>query len=127
MQSRSLTQMVAQVTEVALRRPWRFFFAAAVLTAVSVWLALGLEISSSFEELLPPNLPSVVHIKELLRRVGGGGTVLLTVEKLNSPAALSGGEAFATRLAEEEWGVGASVFRSRGWKVVPVLKRLRCP
>ena len=75
--------MVAQVTEVALRRPWRFFFAAAVLTAVSVWLALGLEISSSFEELLPPNLPSVVHIKELLRRVGGEGTVLVTVENLN--------------------------------------------
>src|SRR5260370_12958834 len=108
MQSRSLTQMVAQVTEVALRRPWRFFFAAAVLTAVSVWLALGLEISSSFEELLPPNLPSVVHIKELLRRGGGEGTSLATLAKLNSPAHLPGAAAYATQLAGGARGRRAS-------------------
>ena len=120
MQSRNLTQMVAQVTEVALRRPWRFFFAAAVLTAVSVWLALGLEISSSFEELLPPNLPSVVHIKELLRRVGGEGTVLVTVENLNPAADLSGAEAYATRLAEEYRRLGPSVIRSVESNVAPI-------
>src|ERR1700687_2970008 len=120
MQARSLSQMVAQVTEVALRRPWRFFLAAAVLTAVSVWLALGLEIRSSFEELLPPNLPSVVHIKELLRRVGGEGTVLVTVEKLNPAADLSGAEAFATRLAEEYRKLGPSVIRSVESNVDPI-------
>ncbi len=120
MQARSLTQIVVQVTEVALRRPWRFFFAAVVLTAVSVWLALGLEIRSSFEELLPPNLPSVVHIKELLRRVGGEGTVLVTVENLNPGADLSGAEAFATRLAEEYRKLGPSVIRSVESNVAPI-------
>jgi predicted RND superfamily exporter protein len=112
MQALSLSHLITRVTQAALRRPWQFFFGAAILTVVSVWLSLGLEIRSSFEELLPPNLPSVVHIKELLRRVGGEGTVLVTVENLDSAADISGAEAFASKLAEEYRKLGPSVIRS---------------
>src|SRR5215470_20339706 len=101
MQARNLNQLVSRITELALRRPWRFVLGAAALTGVSVWLTLGLEIRSSFEELLPPNLPSVIHIKELLRRVGGDGTVLVNVEAQSGDEDLSHAIALASRLATE--------------------------
>src|SRR5215813_8268279 len=122
MQARNLNQLVSRITELALRRPWRFVLGAAALTGVSVWLTLGLEIRSSFEELLPPHLPSVVHIKELLRRVGGDGTVLVTVETQDPVGELTQARAFASKLAEEYLRLGPSVIRSVEWNVAPIEK-----
>src|SRR5215813_1500797 len=122
MQARNLNQLVSRITELALRRPWRFVLGAAALTGVSVWLTLGLEIRSSFEELLPPNLPSVIHIKELLRRVGGDGTVLVTVETDDPAGGLTQAKAFAEKLADEYLRLGPSVIRSVEWNLAPVEK-----
>ena len=69
-----------------------------MVTAISVWLASGLEIRSSFEELLPSDVPSVVHVKELVRRVGGDGTVLVSIEALRAEDGLAHAEALALRI-----------------------------
>jgi uncharacterized protein len=122
MQAPKLSRLVTRVTQLALRRPWRFALAAAMLSVVSMWLALGLEIRSSFEELLPPELPSVVHIKELLRRVGGDGTVLVTVETQDQVGDLTQARAFASKLAQEYLRLGPSVIRSVEWNLAPIEK-----
>src|SRR3989442_1118809 len=80
--------MLLGFTRAAVRHPWRVLAAAAVLTAGATALATRLEIRSSFEELLPKDLPSVTQIRELSRRVGGDGNVLVNVESLEGPAGL---------------------------------------
>lgn len=120
MQVRILKDGVVRLTELALARPWHFLAVGALLTAVSTWLALGLEIRSSFEELLPPNLPSVVHVKELVQRVGGDGAVLVTVETSEPGANLDGAKVLATQLAREYLELGPSVIRSVESNLGPV-------
>ncbi len=122
MPARSLRHLVARVTELALARPGRFLLAGAILAGVSAWLASGLEVRSSFEELLPPNAPSVVHVKELMRRIGGEGTVLVTVETLEASDGLAPAEAFASILAHEYLQLGPSVIRSVEVNLRPVEK-----
>src|SRR5216683_942050 len=111
---------VKHITKLALAYPWLFLGIAGILTAVSVWLASGLQIRSSFEELLPPNMSSVVRIKELVRRVGGDGTVLVTIESLEPRDDLSHAKALARELADEYLGLGRSAIRSVEYNVEPV-------
>jgi len=99
-------------TRGAVRHPWRVLAAAAVLTAGATALATRLEIRSSFEELLPKDLPSVTQIRELSRRVGGDGNVLVNVESLEGPAGLSGAQPLAKVLARELLALGADRVRS---------------
>jgi hypothetical protein len=96
--------------------------AGGILAGVSAWLASGLEVRSSFEELLPPNVPSVVHLKELVQRIGGEGTVLVTVETLEPSAGLAPAEALASKLAHEYLQLGPSVIRSVEFDLRPVEK-----
>jgi len=112
MPSRELRHLVARVTAGALARPGRFLIAGGFLAGVSAWLASGLEVRSSFEELLPPNMPSVVHLKELMQRIGGEGTVLVTVETLEASDGLTPAKALASKLAHEFLQLGPSVIRS---------------
>ena len=99
-------------TRAAVRHPWRVLAAAAVLTAGATALATRLEIRSSFEELLPKDLPSVAQIRELSRRVGGDGNVLVNVESLEGPAGLSRAQPLAKVLARELLALGADRVRS---------------
>jgi predicted RND superfamily exporter protein len=108
------------VTEIGLRYPLRLFLGAGLLSAVSAWLASGLEIRSSFEELLPSDVPSVVHVKELIRRVGGDGTVLVNVEMLRSESDLPAAERLADELAREYLALGPQTIRSVEWNELPV-------
>jgi len=112
--------IVTRVTEFGLRYPWRLFLGVGVLTAISVWLASGLEIRSSFEELLPSDVPSVVHVRELIRRVGGDGTVLVNVEMLRSESDLPAAEKLADELAREYLSLGPETIRSVEWNLLPV-------
>ena len=80
--------MLGAVTRRAVLYPWAFVGVAAVLAAVSLLLASTLTIRSSFQELLPADVPSVALIKELQRRVGGDGNVLVVVESLDGPSGL---------------------------------------
>lgn len=107
--------LIAGVTQAALRAPGRFLLGASVLASVSVWLASGLEVRSSFEELLPSDVPSVVHVKELIRRVGGDGTVLVVIETLDSAPGLEPAERLAADLAKELMSLEPSTIRSVEW------------
>src|SRR6266849_6430995 len=111
---------VKHITKLALAYPWLFLGIAGILTAVSVWLASGLQIRSSFEELLPPNMSSVVRIKELVRRVGGDVTVLVTIESLEPRHDLSHAKALARELADEYLGPARASIRSVEYNVEPV-------
>jgi len=104
--------MLLGFTRAAVRHPWRVLAAAAVLTAGATALATRLEIRSSFEELLPKDLPSVTQIRELSRRVGGDGNVLVNVESLEGPAGLSRAQPLAKVLAREFLALGADRVRS---------------
>jgi len=112
--------VIARVTEASVARPGLFLLAALVVAAVSVWAASHLEIRSSFQELLPEDLPSVREVKELIRRVGGDGTVLVVVESLQGPAGLRDAETLATKLAGEFQALGPSVIRSVESNIRPV-------
>jgi uncharacterized protein len=107
-------------TRASLRRPGLFLLAALGLTVVSVWLASGLTVRSSFEELLPSDVPSAANAKELARRVGGDGTVLVTVESLTGPGNLPAAEALATQLTADFLAMGPDAVRSVESTVRPV-------
>src|ERR1700687_1757023 len=108
----NVRKSIKRLTELALTYPWVVLGAAAILTLLSGWLASSLEIHSSFEELLPPNVSSVIRIKELVRRVGGDGTVLVTIESLDRSEDLSYAETLARELADEYSRLGRSAIRS---------------
>jgi len=107
-----LSSLIARLTAASLRRPWSFLAGALILAAAGAWLASHLEIRSSFQELLPSDVPSVQHAKELARRVGGDGTVFVVVEALEGPEGLQGAEVLATRLADEYRALGMGAIRS---------------
>ncbi|GEJ58441.1 efflux RND transporter permease subunit [Anaeromyxobacter diazotrophicus] len=112
--------LVSRLTAASLRR-WRVFLAGAVLASVaSFWLASHLEIRSSFEELLPEDVPSVRHAKELARRVGGDGTILVEVESLDGPGGLARAEAMAVKLTEDFRALRPDVIRAVESDVRPV-------
>jgi predicted RND superfamily exporter protein len=103
---------LVRTTQASLRHPFRFVGVALILLAVSAWLASGLEVRSSFEELLPSDVPSAVHAKELSRRVGGIGSVLVHVEAQDGPAGLPKAETLALRLTGDFLAMGAGSIRS---------------
>ena len=92
---------ISRLTSASLRAPGLFLAVSAALAAVSIWLASGLEIRSSFEELLPSDVASVRHVKELVRRVGGDGTVLVVVQALDSDPGLEHVKELTRQLARE--------------------------
>jgi len=111
---------IGRITQASVERPWAFLAAAAVVTAISVWLASGLRIDSSFAELLPEDVPSVKHVKELIQRVGGDGTVFVNIESLDGPAGLAKVEALAPKLAQDLLAMGPDQIRSVDANLTPV-------
>lgn len=113
---------IARMTRVAIDRPLLVLLVAAATVAVSIKLASGLEIRSSFQELLPEDIPSVREIKELIRRVGGDGTVLAVIESMDGPAGLSKAEALAPVLGGEIAAMGPEEIRSVQWSMAPIAR-----
>jgi uncharacterized protein len=113
---------ISRLTEASLRAPARFLIVAAGLTVVSVWLASHLQIRSSFEELLPSDVPSVAHVKELVRRVGGDGTVLVDIQVLDPTSGLEHAEELTRELAEEYLAFGPSTIRAVEWNMERIKK-----
>ena len=112
--------LIVRVTEAALRRPWLFVLVALVLSALSINGARHLEIHSNFEELLPEDVPSVRQIKELIKRVGGDGTVLVLIEALDGPEGLKRAEALAGVLTHDFLALGPTQIRSVESSIGPV-------
>ena len=103
-------RVVARITDLSYRRRWLFLLVASILTAGSMVLASHLEIRSSFAELLPGDLASVANLKNLIRRVGGDGTVLLSLEVTDSGSKdLSKAQAWVPVLAGEIRGLGPEI------------------
>ena len=113
----SATRLIARITSFSIARPFLTLAGAAALGAVSIWLASGLEIRSSFQELLPSDLPSVRLIQELVKRVGGDGTVFVNVESLDGPDGLPKAEALAPKLAQDFLAMGPDQIRAVDWNV----------
>ena len=109
--------LLGAVTRRAVLYPWAFVGVAAVLAAVSLLLASTLTIRSSFQELLPADVPSVALIKELQRRVGGDGNVLVVVESLDGPSGLKRAETMAATLAGNFLSMGPSEVRAVEWEM----------
>ena len=105
-----------------MARPALFLFVSLIVAAVSIWSASHLEIRSSFQELLPEDFPSVREVKELIRRVGGDGTVLVVIEALEGPSGLPNAESVAPELASEFQALGPSVIRSVEFNLRPAEK-----
>ncbi|MFL5378192.1 MAG: efflux RND transporter permease subunit [Myxococcales bacterium] len=111
--------VVCRLTRSGIQHPWLTLFGAAVVAAASIVLASGLEIRSSFEELLPSNLPSVALVKQLIKRVGGDGTVFVQVEAKDA-AGLAAAEAIAPKLAQDFVAMGPDKIRAVESNVAPV-------
>ena len=112
--------LVAALTRAGLHRPGLVVLLALLVVAASIKLASGLEIRSSFQELLPEDVPSVREIKTLIQRVGGDGTVLVVVESLEGPSGLRKAEALAPVLARDFLDLGPSQIRSVQWSMTPI-------
>jgi predicted RND superfamily exporter protein len=107
-----LIRFVAWLTELSLRR-WCVFLAAGVVMALAgTWFGSRLTIRTSFQDLLPEDVPSVQNANELVRRVGGDGTVLLVIEAERGPEDLRAAERLASRLAEAMRAMGPDVVRA---------------
>ncbi|HET7787928.1 MAG TPA: MMPL family transporter, partial [Myxococcales bacterium] len=104
--------VIVRVTEAAVARPGAFLLASVLIAAASVWAASHLEIRSSFQELLPSDLPSVRQVQDMIKRVGGDGTVLVLIDSLDGAAGLKNAEAMAPVLARDFLALGPEVIRS---------------
>lgn len=60
------------------------FFCCIAL--ISLQFVSKIQIKSDFSLLLPPNYPSVIHMKKMVERVGGLGSLYVTVESDNLDA-----------------------------------------
>ena len=112
--------VIAWLTTTAATRPWAFLLGAVLVTGVSIKLASHLEIRSSFQELLPENLPSVHLAKEMIRRVGGDGKVWVVIQSLDGPSGLPRAEEFARKLAPEIVAMGPQEIRAVNWNMRPI-------
>jgi predicted RND superfamily exporter protein len=112
--------VIARVTAASVRWPSLFVLGALVVAAVSVKLASHLEIRSSFQELLPENLPSVHLAKEMIRRVGGDGKVWVVIQTLDGPKGLERCKALAAKLAPEFLAMGPAEIRAVNWSMKPI-------
>ena len=63
------------------------------------------------------------HVKELIARVGGDGTVFVNIESLDGPQGLPKAEALAPRLASEFLAMGPQTIRSVDENLRPVTRR----
>ncbi len=113
---------VTRLTRASLRHPWRVALGALAVAGLSGYLASGLEIRSSFEELLPSDVPSVREIKTLIQRVGGDGTVFVVVEALDGSGGLPAAEGLARELADDYRALGPAVIRSVEADVTPIAR-----
>lgn len=60
--------------------------AIAITTTGAAWLSSKLSIKGGLKELLPENYPSVVELDRALERIGGVGSLIVTVQSPNTTA-----------------------------------------
>jgi predicted RND superfamily exporter protein len=65
-------------------------------------------------------MPSVQLVKELVKRVGGDGTVMVNIETLDGPEGLAQAKEMAPVLAREFLALGSDQIRTVDWNVAPI-------
>jgi uncharacterized protein len=120
MLERQASSLIDRITAASLHHPWKFLATALTLALAGGGLASRLEVRSSFAELLPSDMPSVRLLHELIRRVGGDGTVLVMVEAEDGPEGLPRAQAMAQVLARDYLALGGDVIRSVEWTMKPI-------
>lgn len=63
-----------------VRHPLAVLAAVGAVTVVAVWLALGLEVLTGFESLLPDDRPSVQELKRVAARTAGVSTMFVVLQ-----------------------------------------------
>ena len=69
----------ARLAEVQLAFPWRVLLVSALLTAVTLALALRLKLHAGFEYLLPQDRPSVRELHRVARLTAGVSTLFVVL------------------------------------------------
>src|SRR5262245_38913411 len=75
-----IARTIRALTSLQVTRPWIPLLFAALVTAAAVWLALGLEVRTGFESLLPESRPSVVELRRVSRHVAGVSSLFIVLE-----------------------------------------------
>lgn len=75
-----MARFLGGVARFITKYPLSTFLFGVLLTAISIYLSLQLEIKSSLTELLPQDTEHVVNLKEISNRAGGIGYLNVSVE-----------------------------------------------
>lgn len=75
-----MSRLLGGIARILTKFPITTFLIGVLLTIISIWLALKLEIKSNLTELLPQDTEHVVNLKEISNRAGGLGYLNVSVE-----------------------------------------------
>jgi uncharacterized protein len=78
--SRRYVSFVDRLVAIQARKPWILLAFGAVLTAISVVLAMRLTMRTGFESLLPETRPSVLELRRVSERVRGVSALFIVLE-----------------------------------------------
>jgi predicted RND superfamily exporter protein len=98
MKHRYLTDSLRALGDLQARRPWWPLLLGAVFTVVGALLATRLELRTRFDQLLPDHQASVVELRRLAERTGGGSNVFVVLEGPDPATLRATGDAIVPRL-----------------------------
>lgn len=75
-----IRQIMERFARLLSQHPKYTLLFAIILTIVSLWSALHLQVKSSLIELLPSDQPSVKNLEEISEKIGGIGYLIIAVE-----------------------------------------------
>jgi len=83
---------------ISKRHPKRTLSASVLLSAFSLWYAMGLSFDSRMDKLLPQNLPLIQEFNEVIAKTGGSGPLAIVLEDIEQKEAESIIEKLTPRL-----------------------------
>lgn len=97
-----LQQLLRRYSALSIRRPFALLLGYAVLTALSLWRGLGIEVDPGLESLLPEDAPSVIALDEARARRGSQDLFVIAVESPDPLASVRFVDALAEQFADWE-------------------------
>lgn len=80
--------------------PYRFLFAALLVSVLALWGTTHLRINQDLKAFLPPDAKSVTRLEQLRERIGAQTDLLVAVESPDPKANIAFGKVLAERLAK---------------------------
>jgi predicted RND superfamily exporter protein len=90
--------MLLRLAAVQLAHPWKVLGVAALVVALSLWLASGLEVRPGFEALLPQSRPSVQELERVKQHTRGVSSVSIVLEGDDTEALRKAADAVKERM-----------------------------